>query len=659
MLSNNRSATVVILLTLITFITILSSAYISYKDVFVLGKLYDYSPSANQDETTNQKVTWETYTELLRPIDITNSTTLFNAVYAALRQASSDIHPIGLSYFPAMIPKGTLMYHAGGKDIPTGLEWLAMDHEFSYNFAMHGQRYGRNASNFNHHGPPGIGKKKDDASSEPPEPPKEFKWDRKHFLTFRATRDLNKMIYLDGASAAKSETGEMDTQKLLSDVIAYKMENGDGKNDNDDDQDNSDSGKKFVMAERLYAERICKWGMPFGLDGFIRVEVGFEVVLCDFLNGSTELVSNITIPNLNDVLGLPAPANVSKATGWPLDGEGKLIENELTEKQSEIMDQEDYWQSVLDEYSSMRGFDQIRAGIVHDSGDNRIQLDYRYLITGINRTLGDINPNNRRLLNDHFSFEQQLLLVNDLETSLHNDGFYPELSTNWQQVIDEIVDKFAPMIKMMDNILNPDQSEMTISQMALKTTRYTLNFVNRFTGNDNAVMISTRNSGEFGFGRQFAVYQYTRPLADLVTDSDYLIWSSAVNVVTEVVDTIYNIHDMLMPIVTADLGTKTSDYGEDKIDAQNAIKKSGELISSLISKLNWIALDYKCDRKCEWNEICYTPSWGPSPMSWAQPDDNSASFGMHYDETIGRKVINKELKCINAEFIMDYNNNRL
>ncbi|SMN18998.1 similar to Saccharomyces cerevisiae YOR389W Putative protein of unknown function [Maudiozyma saulgeensis] len=658
MLSNNRSASVVILLTLITFITIISSAYISYKDVFVLGKIYDYGSSTNQGNTAGKRVTWETYSELLRPIDLANSTTLFNSIYAALRQAGSDIHPIGLSYFAAMIPKGTLMYHAGAKDIPTGLEWLAMDHEFSYNFGMHGQRYGRNASSFKHHGPPGAGKKKptgdnNDGSYAPPEPPKGLEWDRKHFLTFRATRDLNKLIYLDGASAAKSETGEMDTQKLLSDVIAYKMKNED---DGDDNQEEGDSGKKFVMAERLYAERICKWGKPFGLDGFIRVEVGFEVVLCDFLNGSTELVSNITIPDLSEVLGLPAPADVSKTAGWPLDDEGKLIEDELTDAQKEIMDQEDYWQSVLDEYSSMRGMDQIRAGVVHDSGDKRIQLDFRYLVTGINRTVGDIDPNNRRLLNDHFNFDQQIQLVDDLEVSLRNTGFYPYLSTDWQHVIDEIVDKFAPMIKIMDNILNTDNSGMTISQIAVKTTRYTINFVNRFTGKDNSVMIDDINSGEFGFGRQFAVYQYTSPLSDLVTDSDFLIWSSVVNVVTEVVDSIYDIHDLLMPIVTSDLGTKSTD--ENEIDATEAIKKSAEIISSLISNLNWIALDYKCNRKCEWDEICYTPSWGPSPMSWAQPEDNSTSFGMHYDETIGRKVVNKELRCINADFIMDYNNNR-
>ncbi|KAG0670462.1 hypothetical protein C6P45_002366 [Maudiozyma exigua] len=646
MLSNKRTALVVFILTFIVVLTIISSAYISYNDVFVIGKLYGFRAHSDQNVIDGKRIRWDTYKELVRPIDIVNSTTLFNSIYAALKQAGSDIHPIGLSYFPAMIPKGTLMYHSGKAGIPEGLEWLAMDHEFSYNFAMHGQKYGRNASNFRFHGLPGSGKKIPDGTAGGP--PKGFSFDRSHFLTFRATRDLNKLFYLDGASAAKTETGEMDTQKLLSDVIEYKM-----NNTNTDDANNKvDNGARNVMKERLYAERICDWGKPFGLDGYVRVELGFEVVLCDFLNGSTELVSNVSLPAISDILGLPRPTNVTKENGWPLNDDGKIIEDQLTNEQKEIMDQEDYWQSILDEYTSMQGFEQIRAGNVHDSGDFRIKLDYRHLVTGVNRTIGDINPNNRRLLNDKFTFEQQIQLVDDLESSLQSGGFDPYKSNNWQKIIKEIVDKFSPMIKVMDNILNSDD-ELSLGQIALKTTRYTINFVNRFTGKENTVKMDDEQ-GEFGFGRQFAVYQYTRPEIDLATDSDFLIWSAIVNVVTEVVDTIYDINDLLMPIVTYDLGLQ--DISQTEIDAQESARRASERIARLISVLKWITLDYKCDRKCEWDEVCYTPSWGPSPLSWVKPEDNNATaFGMHFDDDIGRLVVNKELQCISADFLIEYN----
>ncbi|CAI4695723.1 CNT_collapsed_G0044070.mRNA.1.CDS.1 [Saccharomyces cerevisiae] len=87
-------------------------------------------------------IRWDNYHEFVRDIDFDNSTAIFNSIRAALRQSPSDIHPVGVSYFPAVIPKGTLMYHAGSK-VPTTFEWLAMDHEFSYSFGLRSPSYGR------------------------------------------------------------------------------------------------------------------------------------------------------------------------------------------------------------------------------------------------------------------------------------------------------------------------------------------------------------------------------------------------------------------------------------------------------------------------------------------------------------------------------------
>lgn len=642
MLTNHKGFFVVLALTFMVLLTILSSTYISYKDVFVLSKIYGKSDDSKSVSPTD--ITLETYRDYIRPIDLVNSTTLFNSIFAALRQAGSDIHPIGLSYFPAIIPKGTLMYHAGKPDIPTGLEWLAMDHEFSYNFGVKSAKYGRNASKSQKHGPPGGFKPpNDNKSGETAAPKKDFKDGKNHFLTFKATRDLTKFLYFDGASAAKTESGEMDTQKLLSDIIAYKLNL---------DDDNPSDGNHRVMAERQYADRICLWGKQFGLDGVIRVEVGFEVILCDFNNGGTELVSNITIPKVNQILGLPEPVAVTKENGWPLDDVGLIIEDQLTSDQKDIMDKEDYWQKILNQYNSMQGFDQLRAGVVHDKRDNRVKLDYRYLVTGINRTVGNVNPNGRRLLNDDITFETQVGIVDDLEKAL-NSKFDAHKSTDWQQVIDEIVDKFAPTLKMIDKILNSGEYEdMNAEDIALQVTRYTIHVVARFSGRDNTILLP--DNGEFGFGRDFAVYEYTRPLVDLQTDSDFMIWSSVVNVVTEVVDAIYDIHDLLLPIVTDSLELDTELDAEilSDNDINNKLNEASDIISDLVGVLNWIAFDYKCDRKCEWDEICYTPSWGPSPLSWADPGTTEAQFGFHFDEEVDRLVVNKEFQCINADFLI-------
>ncbi|CAI4787323.1 CPA_1a_G0053220.mRNA.1.CDS.1 [Saccharomyces cerevisiae] len=273
-------------------------------------------------------------------------------------------------------------------------------------------------------------------------------------LTYRAARDLNKFLYLDGASAAKTDSGEMDTQLMLSNVIKEKL-------------NLTDDGENERMAERLYAARICKWGKPFGLDGIIRVEVGFEVVLCDFSADNVELVSMLEMVQPNQYLGLPAPTVISKEEGWPLDENGSLVEDQLTDDQKAILE-EDGWEKT-------------------------------FLIS--TQTYIAPDPNNRRLLDEGMTWEKQLDMVDDLEKALEV-GFDATQSMDWQLAFDELVLKFAPLLKSVSNILNSDGD--INESVAINATALTLNFCLRFEPASN-------NSDEFGSRKDFAVYQYVSP----------------------------------------------------------------------------------------------------------------------------------------------------
>lgn len=591
----------------------------------------DLKISSIKSTSEKEHISWHNFHDFVREIDLQNSTALFNSVYAALRQSASDIHPVGVTYFPAIVPKGTLLFHAGSGQMPEGLEWLAMDSEFSFNFGSRRRSYGRRSTQHRGPGGPGGGpgggphKMPKEDGKHPNPPPNRNEGGSKTMMTFRATRDLNRLLYLDGASAAKTSTGEMDTQKMISDLVQPKS------NSTDDPDDG-----KHGMVERLYAERICNWGKAFGLDGFIRVEVGFELVLCDFLDGSVELVSNISYPMVSDVLELPPPTVISSENGWPLDDEGSIIEDDLTEEQLQILDKEDKWEDLIRRFDTMVSFDQIRAGFVHDKGDRRIQLDYRYLVTGINRTFLNPDPNNRRLLTENTTLEMQSKILRDLEQGLKK-GFDSSESTDWQQVFDEVVDKFSPTLNAMSSLLGSEG--YSAEEVAMNVTRYTGAFTRKFI--DKVSPADSTSTTQ----RDLAVYQYIRPLKSLNTESDYLVWSSAVRVVAEVVDTLFDIHEWLWPVVL-------STIQEDSLkDTDQRLLNSYLRLSQLLKALNWITLNYECERLCDNDEVCYTPSWGPSPLGWAIPDSTESSFGMHYDADKKRQVIDDQLKCINADFI--------
>lgn len=590
-------------------------------------------PKLAQLQENQEKITWDNFQDKVRPIDLNNSTAIFNSIHAALRQSESDLHPVGVTYFPAVIPKGTLMFHAGKGQIPNGLEWLAMDHEFSLNFGSRRQTYGRRSLSRKGKRPEKSENPEELSESDAPnQAPGQLrknmnKSDLKTMMTFRATRDLNKFLYLDGASASKGTTGEMDTQKMIYDLV--------GSQSNATSE--GDIGKG-VMLERLYAESICNWGKKYGLQGIIRVEVGFELVLCDFFDGSTELVSNASFPLVNDMLGLPPPTEINTDNGWPLDDNGSLIEDQLTKNQRAILKKEDEWENRMRKFDSMDSFEQILAGEIHDKGDRRIRLDYRHMVTGINRTYINPDPNNRRLLNDYMSVEMQLSILHDLENALKED-FDSSKSTDWQQVFDEIVDKFSPILKGIERVLESENK--SVSAVAENITRYTMNFVRRFIDKHEE-----ENDKKLASGRKLAIYQYCRPLKDLRTNSDYLIWSAAVRVVTEVVDVIYDLHERLWPIVLSEF------YGNVVDDTESRLEYSQHRLKRLIIALNWIPFNFQCERKCDWDEVCYTPSWGPSPMGLVLRDSTDEHFGMHFDLEKQRQVINNELRCINADFLL-------
>ncbi|EDO19413.1 hypothetical protein Kpol_1002p60 [Vanderwaltozyma polyspora DSM 70294] len=587
---------------------------------------------------SRNKIVWDNFNNYTIDIDLDNSTAIFNSILNALKQGASDIHPLGVSYFPAVIPQGTLLYRTGSSQIPESFEWLAFDHEFSYNFGSKYKSYGRKSLDDKSHFKKPTPNIDNDMPANTPithPPPKSGHRSRDSFLTFRATRDMNKFLYLDGASAAKTSTGEMDSQKLLADVAKVKLKLGD-----DDDKNGGN-----MMVERLYASRICKWGKQFGLDGIIRVEIGFEVVLCDFFTDSIELVSNITMEAPGTLLGLPEPTLLTKDNGWPINEEGGLDEDKLTEEQIAILDREDYWQQILENYKLAQSYNWLQAGNSHDSGEKRVKLDYRNFITGINRTYISPDPMNRRLLSHGMTWEKQLKMVDDLETVLKND-FDANESIDWQQVFEEIDNKFSPMLKVMNNTLShPDFSE---EDMAIHVTKYTLNFVARFFANKS----DSADDTQFGYGREFAVYQYSKPLKTLETSSDFLIWSSSVRVVREIINVIYDIHETLLPIVTA---VAHNDSSMDTTKKQR-VDSSREKINNLVETLKWISLNYKCEHACDWDEICFTPSWGPGPLAggFGFDHNNKEQFGKHYDKSRGRFLINESLQCVKIDTIQKH-----
>lgn len=117
----------------------------------------------------------------------------------------------GHSIVPTTIPIGTVLYHGRTDNrVPDVPEWFAFDFEHGYLFCV----------------------------------------SPCYVISMQPKRDL-RLLYFDGAGAAKMDDGPMESQ----DIIAWGKPRPD---------------KYFAERERIDA--LCKWGKPYGLDGFIRME---------------------------------------------------------------------------------------------------------------------------------------------------------------------------------------------------------------------------------------------------------------------------------------------------------------------------------------------------------------------------------------------------
>lgn len=194
---------------------------------------------------------------------------IFNTIHSSMRQFGSSLRHNGMSIFLASVPADTQFYHGNASPDPVqGMEWLAFEPEHAIQFAWRFLKPppGR---------PPadqdvlqvGVGFREERVSPlqallehDGPEPPLvEPGW----LHTYR-TRHALRLVYLDGMSAAKSTNGTLD----FGDFLVLQEDR---------------SHPPWWDTER--GQKLCRLASDEwqgNIDGFLRMEAGFEIILCDF-----------------------------------------------------------------------------------------------------------------------------------------------------------------------------------------------------------------------------------------------------------------------------------------------------------------------------------------------------------------------------------------
>ncbi|KDR78702.1 hypothetical protein GALMADRAFT_1263513 [Galerina marginata CBS 339.88] len=481
-----------------------------------------------------------------------NSTSqlIFSTVGSLLQHWPNTRYRNGHNIVPATMPVGTLLYHGAYRnEIPKVPDWTATDPELSYLF---------------------CGSLAIDLGC----------W----HLTLVATRPL-KFLYFDGSSAAKMLGGSMDTQ----DLVAWGE----------------------IKPERTFNEKqritdLCDWGKKYGVDGYIRMEMDFEIMLCDFSAG-VEPVSFLYL----------SPATPGRRPGHP---PGNSQPSSSSFKLSSKLGARDMDDPSLAEVSAL--FRVLEGGSWHKNfpGDLRIQPDYTRLISFYDPVMfpsleaARVGQNRLEHRLDGISRADAKAFAVRLEEVLMDDPQNSGSGVDWQSLIKVITDRFAERLELLHYLLNPtthtfepetnDPLKKAYRQITSMIVPYILHTAR--PPNDKAP--SSNYAWAMPVFELCATthtsYIESGKFLEKLTTSERVLLRSVKGVTKEICRVLVGLWAEGM-----ELGLGEPDSFQARLAApQEVSDRWNSKVEGLMAWLDW-SYWLRCRPACSYEEMCYLPTW--------------------------------------------------
>lgn len=441
------------------------------------------------------------------------------------------------------MPKGTLLYHGAHKNqTPEGPEWLAFEIEHAENFARSG-RFKRP--------PPWHPQPPDSPGLPPDERPEHGDTGRQdlrrrdddersirgYLHVYQASRDLN-LLLIDGMSAGKTGMGTLDSQDLL---LRENSTQHDGTG---------------FFDEWPRALDICDLMTAWGYDGVVRMEIGFEVIHCNF-SDSLDLVSMMRTSMPEDFVG-------------------------------------DYYGTLIFEHA--RAVAERYDGL----GGDRLRIDYSSMVSGlffpINISSTDANrPDLIRL--GAASLDE----LKDIKAYLGEVAVQSRLFTvNWQAVIDFIVGRFG---KRLVSLAWPSlPSSIFINQVEAVT----LTWYDAPPSPEDIPVAETINRTADAIDR--CRTHFLRP-AEIFrqkwSEADELIFTSIDAVAKSICQKLFHVRAILLEAGGDPDGLRIQNRDDPNLD--DAVNTGRILVRNLIDNLGWST--WKQTQPCQPDETLFIAMW--------------------------------------------------
>ncbi|KAJ6547100.1 hypothetical protein B0H19DRAFT_253126 [Mycena capillaripes] len=532
-------------------------------------------------------------------LDHDNSTApfIFNSVSGLLMQWPNTVHGTGHSIIPGILHPFTLLYHARQDSLlPPSPEWLAWDVEMSY--AIMVPRGGPT-----------------------------------HLLTYRTTMPA-KIIYLDGMSAAWGP-GWLDSQHMF---IFGMSKNG-----------NKNISWWDWMDDYGRASKLCEWAKSRDVEGFVRMNAGFEIIWCDFQSPKLQLVShlNITPPGTPERASFPPRSPRRNLAEMDLNTEPLSDLDEPPERPPRPGPGDDDppgrgpgrdgpWRRLRTSELALTGnLEWVRAASHRSfTPQPHLTLSYSDMVTYYHPRLTSLLADrigrsmySHRLAN--ISSQDAMSVVREVDDVLarraqgENSGSGIDWATAARGIVEYWGDRISHMHAYLLNASNPDANATAVLP-AIRTLAYTLinpymqpgltpnasgwdlffAVPNVFSANANITALERCTFQETGFLSQ-----------SQLTPQERLLQNSIESVLGRLCNDFGVIFAQSSELVEADSDSEHRSF----------VQQWTRRIDDLRQWLDWTAW-LRCEDVCPLDHVCSTPMWPIAwPGRWGQ-DSNEIEF---------------------------------
>ncbi|KAI0043674.1 hypothetical protein FA95DRAFT_1628815 [Auriscalpium vulgare] len=475
---------------------------------------------------------------------------LFNQVNSLMKRWPNTIYRNGHAIVAATIPTGTILYHGRtNSSVPNQPEWLGFDFEHSYLFC----------------------------------------WNSCFVMSIMATRDLH-LAYFDGTSAANLQDGTLDSQ----DIVIW----GERRTD-----------KFFSEYERI--NELCKWGRPLGVDGFVRMEFHFEVLLCDFTDGVEVVsISNVLPKHMPATRPRMPPPGRDSDFPPPPPPPHDIIPHRAapfvappTRRPFPQPDPPPNWKGSLPDAGSIT-FEALVAGSWHNTapGETRVRVDYARVVSFYDPALSSLVEARRGLpraghhLGNLSTADSQKVRAELAEVFARRGG---GSGVDWGSVTRVVVERYADRLELLRYLLAPARYPNATEQAALVRKQLLTALAPYITVDTvpTADCAKSNTSWAAPIVERCATTQTGRILDHTLTEQERLIRDAVEGTLREACRRLTG-----MWVEAFDIERETD------MRKREVLQAFATEVEELMTWLDW-SVWVKCRPECNPDQMCYIPSW--------------------------------------------------